>query len=133
MCITQLARCSTSHGFICELTRVIISQNTLIRVPFCILPAIPQPLLASFIPHFTFRIPQFRILPMTSTVLSTRQRNYTNALFGRRSLTTGVVFSFQSSITHSDAIFRQQQRGKLLKSTAIYAHKSKHKVNSKIK
>ena len=60
-----------------------------------------------------------------------RQRNCTNVLFGCCSLTTGVVFSFQSSITHSDTMFRQQQREKFLKSTEIYFKTRKQNKNNR--
>ena len=70
LCITQLTRCSAFHGFVCELKRVIISQNRLQLLEclsaFRILPTIPQPLSAFFIPHFTFRVLQFRILLLTA-------------------------------------------------------------------
>jgi len=51
-----------------------------------------------------------------------KQLNCTNVLIGFSSRTTGDVFSFQSSIAHSDIIYSKQQR---------YNAQNQHNLHSK--
>jgi len=47
---------------------------------FRILPTIPQMFPHFWIPHFTFRIPQFRILPMTVETNTTESKAITESV-----------------------------------------------------